>query len=133
MNFLFHDEENIAFSLRISRYLEALLPYFPYIKHSEFNISSENSFPHSSGIASSASGMSALALCLCSIENELTSAPFDSALGTGSLRLRSGHAVQAILKNSFFLKHLPFIPNLIVVDAFDLKGENSSPATPCRS
>ena len=37
----------------------------------ELTIRSKNSFPHSAGIASSASSMSALALCLCSLEDEL--------------------------------------------------------------
>jgi diphosphomevalonate decarboxylase len=57
-------------------------------------ISSENSFPHSSGIASSASGMSAIAMCLLSLEKELNpnmtedyfnqKASFLARLGSGS-------------------------------------------------
>jgi diphosphomevalonate decarboxylase len=57
-------------------------------------IHSENSFPHSSGIASSASGMSAIATCLMYLEKELTpaisqkyihqKASFLARLGSGS-------------------------------------------------
>jgi len=57
-------------------------------------ISSKNSFPHSSGIASSASGLSAIAICLMSLERELNpsltkefihkKASFLARLGSGS-------------------------------------------------
>ena len=57
-------------------------------------INSENSFPHSSGIASSASGLSAIAMCLMSLEKELNpslteefinkKASFLARLGSGS-------------------------------------------------
>lgn len=40
----------------------------PFITQYSFTLKTHNSFPHSSGIASSASGMSALALCLLSLE-----------------------------------------------------------------
>ena len=57
-------------------------------------INSENSFPHSSGIASSASGLSAIAMCLLNLEKELNpslsedyikqKASFLARLGSGS-------------------------------------------------
>src|SRR5690606_28247370 len=67
-------------------------------------IKTENSFPHSSGIASSASGMSALALCVMSLEKELDpeitedhfrkKASFLARLGSGSAcRSISGNLV----------------------------------------
>ena len=39
----------------------------PYVKDFHF-IKTGNTFPHSSGIASSASGMSALAMCIVALE-----------------------------------------------------------------
>lgn len=69
--FTFHGEPNEAFREKIVNYLESLLPIFPFLKQLDLTIQSGNSFPHSSGIASSASSMSALALCLCSLEDEL--------------------------------------------------------------
>jgi len=58
-----------------------------------------NTFPHSSGIASSASGMSALALCLCELDAKLRNAETDheSFLKRASLisRLGSGSACRS--------------------------------------
>ncbi len=71
LQFLFHGQAQASFEEKIKKYFSSLLPYFPFIRQLHFTISSENSFPHSAGIASSASGMSALALCLCSIEEKM--------------------------------------------------------------
>lgn len=71
INFTFEGRENPKFRERIEKYLQDLLPIFPFLKQLSLTIESENSFPHSSGIASSASAMSALALCLCSLEDKL--------------------------------------------------------------
>jgi diphosphomevalonate decarboxylase len=70
-DFLFHGEENKLFSTRIEKYLNSLTSILPVLSQFHFKIESENSFPHSAGIASSASAMSALALCLVSIEDRL--------------------------------------------------------------
>lgn len=67
----FHDEESPKFLKKIEHFFSSIVEFFPFIPHLNFTIFSENSFPHSAGIASSASSMSALALCLCSIEREL--------------------------------------------------------------
>lgn len=63
--------ENASFSARTVKYFERLLPIYPFLKQLSFTIETSNSFPHSAGIASSASGMSALALCLVSLEEKL--------------------------------------------------------------
>jgi len=96
LSFLFEGKKNIGFENRIRRFLDSLIGYFPFLTNARLVINSSNSFPHSSGIASSASSMSALALCLCSIEQELLSsdysekqafcrkASFISRLGSGS-------------------------------------------------
>lgn len=68
LTFLFEGKENAKFAEKISKFLDSIISYFPFIPELEFTIESENSFPHSTGIASSASSMSALALCLCQIE-----------------------------------------------------------------
>ncbi len=69
LDFFFHEEENEAFRTKMLEYLTGLLPSMPFLKQLKLTIHSGNSFPHSAGIASSASGMSALALCLCSLED----------------------------------------------------------------
>lgn len=63
--------QNSPFHLRIKNYLDSVHDYFPFLKSTDLKISTGNTFPHSAGIASSASAMSALALCLCSIEDEI--------------------------------------------------------------
>jgi len=100
MEFSFHGEPNEAFKQKVQTYLESLLPVFPFLNQLELNIQSGNSFPHSSGIASSASSMSALALCLCSLEDELfKSLQEDTAFDQKAsylARLGSGSACRSI-------------------------------------
>jgi len=71
LNFSFEGKENRAFGDKITAFLTRLLPSHPYLGQLNFNLSSTNTFPHSAGIASSASSMSALALCICTLENRL--------------------------------------------------------------
>jgi len=59
------------FKPKIEAFFKRIDSYLPFLKEYHFIIETSNSFPHSSGIASSASGMSALALCLMSIEKQL--------------------------------------------------------------
>jgi diphosphomevalonate decarboxylase len=61
-------DDSAGFGRRIQRYLAQVMPYVPWLQHTELFIHSENTFPHSSGIASSASAMGALALCLVAVE-----------------------------------------------------------------
>ena len=82
------------FKPKIITFFKRIEQYCPFLKDYHFTIKTENSFPHSSGIASSASGMSALALCIMSLEKELapgmsqeffnTKASFLARLGSGS-------------------------------------------------
>lgn len=71
LDFVFQGEPNEAFAKKIVAYLESLSAVFPFLRQLDLKIESGNSFPHSAGIASSASAMSALALCLCSLEDRL--------------------------------------------------------------
>ncbi len=64
-------EETPAFIPKIQSFLERTRTLFPFSQQMDFEVHTSNSFPHSSGIASSASGMSALALCMMSIKEEL--------------------------------------------------------------
>ena len=69
--FKFHGKEEPSFANRIIKFFNSLQNEFTFLKDYQFQINSENSFPHSSGIASSASSMSALALALCEIEKKV--------------------------------------------------------------
>ena len=89
MDFYFEGKENPAFKTKIQKYLQNNAEYFSFLKGLHLNIESYNSFPHSSGIASSASSMSALILCLLEIKYEgselnLQEASYLSRLASGS-------------------------------------------------
>lgn len=83
-----------SFEPKIQKFFERIETYLPFLKDYKFKIETSNSFPHSSGIASSASGMSALALCLMDLERQknpgikeakfLKKASFLARLGSGS-------------------------------------------------
>ncbi|MEM5563830.1 diphosphomevalonate decarboxylase [Psychroserpens sp. AS72] len=66
------------FKPKIETFFKRIEAYLPFLKNYHFKIETSNTFPHSSGIASSASGMSALALCLMSVEKELSVIQSDS-------------------------------------------------------
>ncbi len=61
---------NKRFAEKTCLFFNRIASIFPFIKQLDFKIYSKNTFPHSAGIASSASGMSAIALILCDIENQ---------------------------------------------------------------
>lgn len=71
IQFVFSNATESSFEERISRYIKNLIFDIPFISNVRMHIQSHNTFPHSAGIASSASAFSALALCLCSIEKLL--------------------------------------------------------------
>jgi diphosphomevalonate decarboxylase len=74
LSFLFEGKRQALFEQRIAKFFESLPSQFKFLKDFQLSISSENTFPHSTGIASSASAMSSLALCLCSMEEEIRGA-----------------------------------------------------------
>ena len=83
-----------SFSEKIYQFFERIEAFVPFLRSFDFEIYTHNTFPHSSGIASSASGMGALSLCLVELENQLGAtmnanekmrkASFLARLGSGS-------------------------------------------------
>lgn len=87
------------FKPKIEIFFERVIVYMPFLKDFHFKIETSNTFPHSSGIASSASGMSALALCLMSIEKQLKPEMTDEYFNQKAsflARLGSGSACRSI-------------------------------------
>ncbi|HEY8367389.1 MAG TPA: diphosphomevalonate decarboxylase [Bacteroidia bacterium] len=70
IDFYFDGQKNEAFGTKIKKFLEAL-PNREYIKDLHITAHSSNTFPHSAGIASSASGMSAFVLCFLEMEKQV--------------------------------------------------------------
>ena len=66
------------FRPKIEKYFASIIKYCPYLLYCNLEINTKNTFPHSSGIASSASGMSALSLCIMSLEKEITKEDFSA-------------------------------------------------------
>ena len=68
--FLFEGKPHPAFGDRVIRFIDGLARHeLPQLTGFDLKIESANSFPHSTGIASSASAMSALALGLCELDS----------------------------------------------------------------
>lgn len=64
LNYFFEGNKNLLFEERLRKYLKNQQENFPFLKEHAITINSHNSFPHSAGIASSASAFGALALSL---------------------------------------------------------------------
>lgn len=98
MSFLFEGKASPKFQEKIERYLNENRQHFGFLKGLNLNIESYNSFPHSSGIASSASSMSALVLCLLKIEKMVRgdTAPVDMQRASFLSRLASGSASRSV-------------------------------------
>lgn len=100
IDFYFEGKKNAVFAGKIIRYLDSIKDELSFIQDHKLVIRSENSFPHSAGIASSASSMSALALCLMSIQSGFSNkqSDYDTFLKNASYyaRLGSGSAARSI-------------------------------------
>ena len=69
--FLLDGNKKDTFNAKIGNLLQLASASLPFIATHHLTIESSNTFPHSSGIASSASSMSALALCLEEIQQKV--------------------------------------------------------------
>lgn len=63
--------ENLKFLPKIKAFVERIQADFPEVSQYSISIKTKNTFPHGSGIASSASGFAALALCFADFYNQL--------------------------------------------------------------
>lgn len=86
------------FKPKIEKFLARISAELDFLKGHKFRIDTHNSFPHSSGIASSASGMSALALCLLDLKPGAPAAMTEEFLKQASIwaRLGSGSASRSV-------------------------------------
>lgn len=86
--------EEPKFAEKIEKYFRNIEEFLPWILKGKYIIRTENTFPHSSGIASSASGFGAIAKCLMEFEQQfsgiqdedfkLKKASFLARMGSGS-------------------------------------------------
>jgi diphosphomevalonate decarboxylase len=91
---LFEGKPKEDFKPKIQKFFNRIEQFCPFLKEYHFKIDTQNTFPHSSGIASSASGMAALAMNIMSLEKAInpsisdeyfySKASFLARLGSGS-------------------------------------------------
>jgi len=96
---LFEGNPKEDFKPKIQKFFERIEQYCPFLKEYHFKIDTQNTFPHSSGIASSASGMAALAMNIMSLEkaiNPTISDEYFYAKASFLARLGSGSACRSI-------------------------------------
>lgn len=137
LDFYFEGQKNDKFREKIHNFLSAVEDTFYWIKDYHLIINSKNTFPHSSGIASSASSMSSLVLCLLNTHEKITNTkmPYDDFYQKASdlSRQASGSAARSVypflatwgkigeLMNSSDLYASPLNKNEIHSDFHDYK------------
>ncbi len=96
----FEGNKSEDFKPKIETFFKRVERYLTFLKDYYFEIHTTNTFPHSSGIASSASGMSALAICLVDMERSLSGDEMTDKYFTQKVsfiaRLGSGSACRSI-------------------------------------
>ncbi|RZJ71575.1 diphosphomevalonate decarboxylase [Flavobacterium sp.] len=96
---LFEGSPKEDFKPKILKFFQRVETYLPFLKDFHFTIDTRNTFPHSSGIASSASGMAALSVNLMSLEKTLNPAMTDDYFWKKAsflARLGSGSACRSV-------------------------------------
>ena len=113
VDFRFEGAGNKPFGDKILKLLHAFMPAFPFLDSLRLTIESRNSFPHSSGIASSASSMSALVMGLLDIERQLGAEGVseNEQLRKASFfsRLASGSAARSVFPTAALWGKSPFL------------------------
>jgi diphosphomevalonate decarboxylase len=97
-DFEFEGQSNTAFADKMRPFLQRLSEDMPWLLNYHLSIQSANTFPHSSGIASSASAYSALALCLCSLHEQINQQSIPDFFQKASYyaRIGSGSACRSV-------------------------------------
>ena len=96
---LFEGKSVEKFNPKMDAFFQRVLEIYPALSQFHFKIQSENTFPHSTGIASSASSMAALSLCLTKLAEDLNlKLPFSDFSQSASYlaRLGSGSASRSV-------------------------------------
>jgi len=78
LSVLYDGNERPAFEPKIKSFFNRISDQLPWLLHSSIVIDSVNTFPHGAGIASSASSMGAMALCLADIDDQINARSADA-------------------------------------------------------
>ena len=99
LNYYFEDEISDLFGRKVIKYFEDNISDFPFLKDHAITIHSTNSFPHSAGIASSASAFGAIALAMLDLKYQIENREIDDLFydeASRLARLGSGSACRSI-------------------------------------
>ncbi len=99
--FLFEGSPKPEFDTKIQQFFEKIEPYCCFLNDFHFKIDTQNTFPHSSGIASSASAMAALSMTIMSLEKTINPTMSDDYFyqkASFLARLGSGSACRSVQK-----------------------------------
>lgn len=113
ITFTFHNTPKEDFAAKIRTYISRIAGEVPFVREHSLHIESINTFPHSSGIASSASSMSALALCLAQLQQITSGNPEampDFRLASLLARMGSGSACRSVFGPVCAWGQTPLIP-----------------------
>ena len=114
LEFYFDGHKQEKFEEKIAGYLQSLFAEYPFLSDLSFRVSSSNTFPHSTGIASSASSMSALGLCLAELAERFSGNFKDTSLfmreASRLSRLASGSACRSVYGGYVIWGFNPRIP-----------------------
>lgn len=94
-SFKLRNPNHKKWTAKMDVFFKRILPFCPFLETMNLEIETKNTFPHSAGMASSASGFAALALGICDLEQQLQKrkmedisfyekASFLARLGSGS-------------------------------------------------
>lgn len=115
LKYFFQDKKNLKFGEKIARLLDHLRPEMPFLADFELEFYSNNNFPHSTGIASSASSMGALALCLVSMEEIVNQKKLNKddffRRASSIARLGSGSASRSVFGGVVTWGEIPSVVN----------------------
>lgn len=108
-------KEELKFAEKIEKYFKTIQQYLPWILQGKYIIRTENTFPHSSGIASSASGFGAIAKCLMELDEKFSAenneAEFKTKKASFLARLGSGSACRSLYNGLVVWGETPEVPN----------------------
>lgn len=116
VSFFHNGVANPDFAQKTLHFLKENLYLMPFLRQFDLTISTENTFPHAAGIASSASGMSAISMCLTDMANALGEpvlAGGNDDIQNASIiaRLGSGSACRSLYSGAAIWGHHPQIEN----------------------
>lgn len=125
LTYYFEGEINASFGARVSRFISANSASFPFLEKYALTIHSTNSFPHSAGIASSASAFGAIALALLDLTYQWEGKEIDDAFyhrGSNLARLASGSASRSLFPGFSMWGEHPAVPNSSNQNAIEISA-----------